>query len=342
MKMRYLLVLLLLPVCVFAGDVTVSMDFEPPQATALQSEGGAELVVYGSDTVFVDEFFGNQGSMDDDFVVESTETGGSGESVEAGEETQSTPVGIGLGASALFNKNLQIYSLPLSYKLTKDLKVMLSVPYVIRKLEFEGKTYETSGLGDVAGGIAYRLVNMNRFQAVSTLKATFPTGDAEATDGDFSVPLGLGTYSFYVNQSLSGFLDKAKHIKLHAAAGYRYYMDADYTVGDVDTEMDKGDVYNASAGIGFHFHQLKYPIIADVKFSFFQSNEGQVKYESGEWLDADDYVQTMDVIPTVRVGLYKNISLMAGAVIPVSSKYDDDAEEETRSVSYLLALTSLF
>ncbi len=264
----------------------------------LTAKGGPEKVLYKSDTI----------------VLENTVT----------DEAQFVPpveekINAGGGFSMFYSKNLQIYYLPITYTFMQMFMVSASIPYISRKLESSGSTYSAKGLGDVKLGFSYFKTFGETLNAVSNLKISLPTGDADASDGSFSVPLGNGGYSFSLLQSLS---NQFELLRLFGNIGFVYYLQSKYSVGSYSYKEDRGWVANMMVGVEYFLLQ-NLALIG--KLNYVYVAEGKIKFNSYPWADADDHLQTSDIIPGCKYIILKEIlSVYLSFLIPIYTKHDPD------------------
>jgi len=64
-------------------------------------------------------------------------------------------------------------------------RVSVSVPYILRSLEYEGNTYKAKGIGDPKAAISY-FASPGGVPGVTTLNVTLPAGDESADDKEAS------------------------------------------------------------------------------------------------------------------------------------------------------------
>jgi len=104
-------------------------------------------------------------------------------------------MGIGAGLSGYYTDYLVMVNLPVSYSLQgiigMDLKINVNVPYIGRGAEITGKSYSTSGLGDITAGATYQML-FGDMTTIFDVAVSFPTGDSHVTDGSVYLPLGTG------------------------------------------------------------------------------------------------------------------------------------------------------
>ncbi len=265
----------------------------------LTTEGGTEEVLYKSDTI----------------TLENTVT-------DDAQFTAPTPerINVGGGLSMFYSKNLQIYYLPITYTFMQMFMVSTSIPYINRKLESSGNSYSAKGLGDVKVGFSYFNTFGETLNSISNLKISLPTGDADASDGNFSVPLGNGGYSFSLMQSLS---NQFELLRLFGNIGLVYYLQSKYSVGIYSYKEDRGWVANMMLGVEYFLLQ-NLALIG--KLNYVYVAEGKLKFNGYPWADSNDHLQTSDIIPGCKYIILKDIlSVYLSFLIPIYTKHDPDA-----------------
>lgn len=278
-----------------SGMITSTQDFT----------GGTETILYRNDTV----------TLDNTVTEEALPM----------EAPKPELVNIQPGISSYYSSNVLFLYIPFGYTITERISVNASIPYVKRDLEKDGETYSAQGLGDIKAGISYFMIKGEDpadIQGVTYFNVTTPTGDAEAADKGIPVPLGSGCFSFNLKQTLS---KKIGDFRLFGNIGGNYSLPAEYKLAGVEQITDeKGIILDGLLG-------CEYTIIdsffASLKGNYVYVGEGRQKFQ-GTWYDANDALQTSDVIPGLRYSVMNDaLSAVLTFVIPVYTKQDSDADD---------------
>lgn len=316
----------------YAADVTIGFGFS--DSASLQSaSGGAEAIIYQSDT-----------STLSDFVL--------GGGVLSSPDSQAPQDGLAsLGASSFFSPYLKIYSIPLSYSFGSDVKIKTSIPYLQRTIKRDGVAFTADGLGDISLGVEYRWYNGTKFQTSTSVDMILPTGDVSAkgkngTD-QLTVPLGSGAFSAYVIQHTTYLL--TNDLKLFGNIGTRFYTNADYTAypsiaaaGSTGSKIheEKGMVF--SGMVGTEYRLLNDFSVAG-RFSVVSVQEGKQSADGGQLNDSNDSITAGDVSLTLKYKIKGNTGASLTAIIPAFTQYDSNVENpEKRTWGVNLSVSTFF
>jgi hypothetical protein len=342
-----LAVLVLAPQGALAGSLNVNFGFEG-QTSPLQVKGGQQTVLYGSDVV----------TINNTILTDSTWTAAPQVTVQPVEQpaaagTQQQPAGATsqkqpevvvptatVGASTFYSDNLKVYAIPMSYQVADRIKLQASIPYVDRKLEYQGKEYTKKGLGDISVGGVYVWGTMGKGVATMTeLAFILPTGDKNATDQDFHVPLGSGSYAFAVTQTFSKLIEGTR-VRIFGNVGFRYALDSDYKIANDKVDIQTGNLYSAVIGGEYYVGQR---LSIEIKENYALSTEGKQRTNGGSWQDSNDYLQASDFIAAVKYRLKGNWAAILTAIVPVYTKSDPDVSDpDKRKAAMAFTITKLF
>ena len=211
---------------VFAGQITVGLSFEEPsEEQAL--EGGATVQTLETQ-MSIETATETITELTTDAEAEiAPEEVPEEEAEKRGLLVGTTSAGIGV----TYSKHLQVYKIPISYKITKNIKLGLILPYVRKDLEgrFGGEDLTDEGLGDISTNVKY-IVNKEKFRLVSTLFLKFPTGNSKQfEDGKERLALGTGSYDWIWSESILFKTDRFKTIRYLGGFSYRYNGRGDYS-----------------------------------------------------------------------------------------------------------------
>lgn len=330
----------------FAADATLNFQFNNP-ATSLQSApGGAEAIIYQSDTSTLNSVLLSDGvfSSGDQPTLPSASGG-------TDQATMAEPVA-SIGASTFFSPYLKVYSIPLSYTFFNNLRVSTSIPYLQRTIKRNGVEFKANGLGDVSMGLEYRWFNGEKLQLSTTADMILPTGDneAKATNGgdQLTVPLGSGAFSVYGIQHAT--YQISQDWRIFGNAGIRYFTDADYVafpsvmpvanaVGQKVHE-EKGMVFSGMIGSEVRF--LKDFAVAG-RFSIINVQEGKQTVDGGPKVNSNDSLTAGDFSATVKYRIWRNMGASLSAIIPVFTTFDPDVQNpEERTWGMNFNITTFF
>ena len=106
-----------------------------------------------------------------------------------------------LGVGSFVSTGQKLIVIPISHRINK-VAFSVNLPYYFeRTMKYEIGNKQQSGVGDItcSGGYDYERKSM---QWKNKLQVKLPTGDAEAEDDGYLVPLGTGSFDFALNSSM--------------------------------------------------------------------------------------------------------------------------------------------
>lgn len=300
----------------FAGDVNLNLGYESTASNQHELGGGTDQIIYGGDDLITGRISGD-GSF----------------------EPQAEGGNYIIGFSAFISEYYQIYSVPVSYKISDRLKLAASFPLVRRTVEHEGKKYSKAGLGDISVGFGWLAFSNTDSESVTSFSVTLPTGDAEAEDGGYAVPLGSGGYSFFLSQSLIYRLGQSAFTVL-GEAGLRYFTDTKYKIFNTEEELRRGNQLFAMGGLQ---HQTTDKLRLNSKLKYTYVAEGESRLAGQGWKDSGDAVNALDLILSGTYKAYSKYWIELGVVIPVATGYDNSVDdEEDRSIGFTASVYTRF
>ncbi|MBN1382922.1 MAG: hypothetical protein JXA41_14725 [Deltaproteobacteria bacterium] len=248
-------------------------------------------------------------------------------------EAPPPPLGIGVGLNILWSKHVQAYVLPISYKITPDLKIEASVPYIRKKLqgEYTNEELKADGIGDVSIGAKYRYGDENRIQGVTKVTIKLPTGEYKQFENRTEqLALGSGSYDFSINQTVSKLIGP---YRLLANLGYRINTENDYVETDifgrsVQFENRVGNTFNYLVGVQYTT-PLKGLVLYLHASGLIQerSHIKETDTSDGSLIrdeDKQDRLKTFDLNPGAMFMITANAGVRLGVFIPLFTAFDPD------------------
>jgi len=282
--------------------ISVKTGFPQTYTSPLVSEGGVDTHLYKCDTVMFDATALEDGSS----------------TVEART--------FYAGLSMLHSPYLSIFYIPLKYDLNNYFRIMFSLPYLTKTLVYDNTHYIKSGYGDTMMGVMFSVSPFDAFTSSTTVRMTFPTGNVNAQDFNYYIPMGYGGYTASIQESIStndfdaGFAD----IRLFASGIYIYYFTSSQQIDQVEKNtFDKSYAWSVMGGIEFG---LTENLALQCKMNYIVMPER--KYESsvtpGEWIDANDSIKQINILPFIKYQFLDDISGQAGLIYSVKTTQDTD------------------
>jgi len=307
MKFSCLQILIIGTIIIVMNTVTLNAGYFNSNGQGV--DGGTEANLYGFNTIILEN------------TVSITET-------STDSATEKTFAG-GAATAGFYSENYKVYYIPLSFTISKTVTLSASIPWVARKINDEGDSFEASGLGDISCGLALFRNYMEFFDGTTSLKAVFPTGDNTKSDKGYYIPLGAGEYSFSFYQYLSKTLGD---FSMYVNAGIIYSLETKpLIVGSTEYQFHNGNVY--SGLLGFEY-TLFNNFIFVIKGNYVYVSEGQVKTQWVGWHDANDFLQTSDAIAGIEIDIVKDVlSISVMYIQPVYTKHDPDVENPKKRKS---------
>ncbi len=229
------------------------------------------------------------------------------------------------GLSMLHSPYLSILYVPLKYGLTDNFQISFSLPYLTKTLVYNDTHYIRSGYGDTMFGFTGTFEPFS-FVSSTTARITLPTGNVNTQDSGFAIPMGYGGYTASLQQSIStdefdaGFIS----VRLFISAIGIYYFASEQTP-DATTKFNYDKTYAWSVLGGAEFG-LTENLALEVKANYIDVKERQYKstLTPGQWIDANDSVKQINILPFVKYQFLDEISGQAGIIYPIKSIQDKD------------------
>ena len=261
---------------------------------------------------------------------------------------------IGVGAYFDVTDDLKSAQISPSYTFSKAFKAKVRIPFIFeRRMHYFGDEATASGLGDIGmdveythpfGGPGQRL----RFQATVKL----PTGDDEAEDDGYRVPLGTGSVDLMARAQ---YARSAKRYGLLVTGLYRLNS-ANETISEYVDTVDPSNnstttdrLTNANQFVGSAFARHKLGdrwwlhLGASIMVTGAGKLEGETTYADGSPTFSSEYdlgqkSTLVDLFPGISYELGV-ITPYVGVRLPVITSYDDDFIDDSRDTAFILQLS---
>ena len=205
-------------------------------------------------------------------------------------------------------------------------------------MKYNNKTYSAKGIGDMTFGFSFLQNIAEGFTGITRFKVSVPTGDENARDEGFRVPLGSGGYSLSLLQSFSKMLDP---LRLFGSLGFIFFLQSEYTYGPILYTVEKSPIYNLMLGTEYWFLQ-SFSLL--LKANLIMVSEGRIKATGTRWVDLNDSLTTSDIIPGIKYHIIRNVLFTyLMFVLPVYTKHDSDlSNKPDRKWGLDFGVTGLF
>jgi hypothetical protein len=245
------------------------------------------------------------------------------------------------GVSLFYGELISFFYIPVGYSLSDNFEIHFSLPYTTKTIS----NYEKSGYGDIKLGSTAYFKLFGMLESKTSLNFTLPTGDEVAQDRGLIIPLGYGSHTISLGETLSKKLDTIPLRIFFSMAGVYY---AKSTL-DVDSSsryiIDKS--YSTAALLGAAYYLGNFNLQCKINYVYFPGR--RYKYDNTNtgiqtsWTDLDDSLQTSDLIPGVKYRFPDYIEGSVLAIIPVYEKTDGNIPEpEKREWKMFLSIAKTF
>ncbi|MBI5750136.1 MAG: hypothetical protein HZA00_13540 [Nitrospinae bacterium] len=318
------LILFLLPLNVFAGDVTVNLSWP---GTSTQSLPGGTTIqtvetqnITGSPTETTTEAI-KAIEIEPAPAVE-IEAPAKETAPQEGMAAEAPPVqkpSVSVGTSALLSTHIKVYKIPVSYSITENFKAGLTVPYVQKSLigRFNKEELSNSGLGDVSLDLGY-ITKRERFMLIHSLYIKFPTGNNKQFEGGKErLPLGSGSYDLILSETAILKSDRWESIRWLGGLSYRYNGQSDYSqrasisgvTDSFDFKNKTGDSLSGFGGL-IYFTPIK-NLLTYCNISGLYALPGREEYYNNARTvkvnrEMDDSLLTFELLPGIKYKFSKN------------------------------------
>lgn len=267
----------------------------------LESDGGVDTNVYKTDTVM--------------FEATALEDGNG--NIES--KTFSA------GLSMLHSPYLSIFYIPIKYGLSENFQISFSLPFLTKTLVYNDTHYIKSGYGDTMLGFTGVFHPLGFLTSSTTARITLPTGNVNAQDFGYYVPMGYGGYTSSFQECVSiGRINMGIFaIRLFISGIGIYYFES--TMQLDATEKDTFDKTYAWAVMGGAEFGLTKNLDVQIKGNYLNMKERRYKSSTAptQWVDADDEVKQINILPFIKYRFPDNIAGQFGIIYPLKSMQDD-------------------
>ena len=247
-------------------------------------------------------------------VAQPVETTPTGTPKPAAPAASSNPK-FGIGMDALMSKDLKIYTVPLSYTISRNFVLMAAIPVVTAKTN--------TGIGDVGFTVKHRIGSENRDGALFTIvSAKFPTGDADKGQG-------TGTYDVTLTEKV---IKRFGDWRGTLMAGVTQPLNDPTILG---SKIEYGTTISYMAALE------RTALLPDLWFSV--RTEGMHSFETRiDGIAQGNALTTLDVAPELKYYFRRSSSLNLGVSIPVYTDYALTGGSKTRQVSASFGVSTMF
>lgn len=291
----------------------------------LSYDGGADSHIFKNDTVILENTI-----LDDGWKNENTNT-------------------ISVGFTMLYSPYLTMLYLPFKYSPVDWCTLDITLPFMYKLWIDSSSEREKLGFGDLKLGVAFSFAPLNLFITTTRVNITFPTGDSCARDRDLLIPMGYGSFTISALQSLSTMHYGIKKfgIRFFVNLGIVCYMKSQREPNDTIRYIIDYS-YSVSTLFGFEMKIIeKFYIIAKLGYIYYP--ERRYKYETysppetSSWLDLNDSIHALNVIPAIRYDFLPDFSGSLMTVVPVYEEQDPGISDPyERNWGIILSLQKRF
>lgn len=266
----------------------------------LLSEGGVDTHLYKCDTV----------------IFEAT-------ALEDGTGTLPGRV-FSAGLSMLHSPYLSIFYIPLKYGLNDNFNISFSLPFLTKTLVYNNTHYVKSGYGDTMLGFTGYFQPFDSISSTSALRITFPTGNTNAQDFDYYIPLGYGGYtsSFQETVSIGSFDTGPVSLRLFISGIGIYYFKSNQKIDSVEKNTyDPSYSWGVLAGLDFGITEN---LDFQIKGNYINVKERKYVNNTvpGVKNNANDSVKQINILPFIKYRFLDDITGEAGIIYPVKTTQD--------------------
>jgi len=272
-------------------------------------KGGVDTHVYKSDTVLIDAT-----AMDNDSNYP-----------DAGN--------LILGLVMFHSPYLSSIYVPVKYGLTDNFHISFSIPDQTKTCVYNNNHNIINGFGDIMLGLTGSVQPFRYFSSSTTARGTLPTGNVNAQENSCFIPMGYGGYTASLQQSISFGTFDAGFISIRLfLRGIGIYYFKSTTEIDTTTKYNYDKTYMWAAIGGIDLGLTK-KLNIELKADYINIKERRYKIEtvpatSGDWIDADDSVKQINILPFVRYRFFDDLSGQAGIIYPFKTTQDSDITQE--------------
>ena len=240
-----------------------------------------------------------------------------------------------LGADYVYNKDIQVFNIPLSAYVGAGFGISANVPFVMVSKDISSTGNSESGIGDISVGIDYFYGTTSSTNGLSIFSLSYKT-----TTGDEDKFLGSGADAYSISYKFAKQIDK---FTIHAFANYT--INSDYTDKD-GTNTDYGDSYMLMAGASMPC-LISDKAVTSAKITYFNSDD--TTYEDSWSSNSSNGVETADLwiqwdstVSKFPVGLGVKIPLLNKVNIYNTTTSSTETENADKRFSFYLSIAGLF
>ncbi len=246
------------------------------------------------------------------------------------------------GIQAYVSENISVYTVPVGFSISDgiNMRTMVRIPYVKRKVEKGDKTLRNSGLGDISVQFSHYEKLGRDVVIIPSFTVKLPTGKYKVKD---KRDISTGTGSIDYGPTLDVVVKITKRDVSYFSISYT--VTGSYETPDGD-ERSYGDIF--STFLGYEKGFLKNNIWFGVVTSYLRFYESTINGK-----EANDSLILINVSPYTKLSLKwvpfvnklgKSIYANIGISIPFYTAFDDDIEKPTisRKITLNFGFSSTF
>ncbi len=246
------------------------------------------------------------------------------------------------GIQAYVSENISIYTIPVGFSIKDGLNIrtMVRIPYVSRKIKKDDKTLKNSGLGDISIQFSHYKKLGRDVVIIPSFNLKLPTGKYKVEDNR---DISTGTGSIDYGPTLDFFVKITKRDVSYFSISYT--ITGSYETPDND-KRSYGDIFSTFFGYerGFLKNNLWFGTVVSY-LRFFESEiNGKEANDSLILINVSPYTKlSLKWIPLInKIG--KNVYANIGISIPFYTGYDEDVEKPniSRKITLNFGLSSVF
>jgi len=265
-----------------------------------------------------------------------------------------------LGLTTNVSARQKLLSIPLSYRIGK-FSFRLNIPYFFsRSMIYNDEKKTSTGIGDIVSSVNFE-ISKKSWKSIMKTSLKVPTGDENANDGSFMVPLGTGSYDFAFHVLV---LKTYRKFGIGLSAEYRQNGRSEKltegTISDSLTVIGKYEIYNGnSLDANFlleHFltekitissllcYKINYEGFRNYNIKYYDDNELMKEEKFSDISNKQDFIRiSISPILTYKIAeksRIKGISFNLGMTFPILfEKNDLNLTENYDDISLYFSMT---
>ena len=246
------------------------------------------------------------------------------------------------GIQAYVSENISVYTLPIGFSISDgiNIRTMVRIPYVFRKIKKGSKTLKNNGLGDISVQFSHYEKLGRDVVVIPSFTVKLPTGKYKVKD---KRDISTGTGSIDYGPTLDVVVKITKKDVSYFSISYT--VTGTYTTPDGD-DRSYGDIF--STFLGYEKGYFKNSLWFGTVVSYLRFYESEINDKK-----ANDSLILINVSPYSKLSLKwipfinklgKNIYANIGISIPFYTAYDDDIEKPniSRKITLNFGFSSSF